>query len=459
MHATDNGGRLGGLLRRGLPVLGAAGIAASVLAAASSKNSAPAAASRDKDYSTCESCKNCHPRSYDQHLGSMHSLSFSNPVFQAQYALDVLPLAGADGDLAHAARSCAACHAPIAHQASRAHLVTLKDVDATSSRVACDFCHTITGYTGPAPGNGNYRTEPGPSKYGPLLTKTDWHHRYSALQTRSEFCGICHDASSELGLGVKSTYSEWKASRYAADGIQCQDCHMSVNGFLTQGRPVHEWGQAASMTLGSSPERTRLYTHRFEGARSQAQVEGAIRLAFTVPSDPVWADGALDVGLSVDNSRTGHKMPSGSVELRSLWLEVYAVAGGARIELRPATQAATHGYDVAGANAEVDQALLGGGIPPGNRIYRTILADRRGSPTLAFYVAKSILFDNRLQASEVRKETYRLQLAAAPRQPVTLVATLHYRPYPDALAARLGLPKAASVAVASTTAELRFKPR
>ena len=150
----------------------------------------PVVGSGERDYGTCESCRNCHPRAYDQHVASMHSLSFSNPVFQAQYALDVLPLAASGGDLSHLARSCATCHAPIAHQSSRARLVRLEDVNATSARIACDFCHTITGYTGAEPGSGNYLTEPGPSKYGPLLTRGDWHHKVLAAADAERV--LCH---------------------------------------------------------------------------------------------------------------------------------------------------------------------------------------------------------------------------------------------------------------------------
>ncbi|HWQ90487.1 MAG TPA: multiheme c-type cytochrome, partial [Clostridia bacterium] len=233
-----------------------------------------------QEFALCSSCSGCHEHCYQQHLGSMHSKSFSNPVFLAQYTQEVLPLARYSADGWRDARSCTACHAPVAHKLSRARLVVPDPTTAASSGVTCDFCHTITGFKGEQAQNANYIVEPGPIKYGPFHTRTDWHHQYSALQTRSEFCAICHSVSNRYGLNIKSTYAEWQESSYAREGIQCQDCHMSIEGFLTQGRPVHASGVAAFMSLGSAPVRFKLYTHRFQGARSQSQIEGAMQLDF-----------------------------------------------------------------------------------------------------------------------------------------------------------------------------------
>ena len=409
-------------------------------------------------YWPCDSCRNCHPKTFAQHTASMHARSFSNPVFQAQYTKEVLPMARSSSEMSHEARSCPTCHAPIAHKLSRARLASPDLIQGSGSGVTCDFCHTITGYTGDQPGNGNYLTKPGVTKFGPLKTKTDWHHSYSALQTRSEFCAICHSVNNHLGLDIKSTYAEWKASRYAAEGIQCQDCHMTANGFLTGGFPLYDSGLAASMTLGSSPERNKLYTHRFQGARSHSQIEGAMQLAFELPAASAAPGGFLEVRLKVDNSRTGHKMPSGSVDLRYMWLDVYAQIGAERVQLSPVNPPASQGYDLIGAYDEIDRTILAGAVPLGRRIYRTILADARGVPTLAFYLAKSVVFDNRLNASEVRVETYRGKLPETKEPRFSLVATLYYLPYPDSFAARLELPKAEPVQVASARVELAFKP-
>ena len=402
-------------------------------------------------YSTCKSCQNCHEAAYDQHVQSMHSRSFSNPVFQAQYTKDILPLALQGGEMFHEARSCVSCHAPVAYKQSGARLVLPDPLTASQSSVTCDFCHTIGGFKGSEPGNANYLTQPGPTKLGPFLTRTDWHHQYSELQTRSEFCAICHSVRNRLGLDIKSTYAEWKESRHAKEGIQCQDCHMNVNGFLTAGRPVHASGVAAEMSLGTAPHREKLYTHRFQGARSHSQIEGAISLQFDTEGLAPVPGQKLRVVLKVDNSRTGHKMPSGSVELRFMWLDVYAEAGGERVPLVPVQGAGDSLFDLSGAHEELD---LGTGVPAGRRIYRTLLSDSEGGATLAFYDAASILFDNRLNASEVREESYQFTVPGTAAAPVKLVAAMYYQAYPDSFATRLGLAKSEPIRVAGAAAEL-----
>lgn len=414
-------------------------------------------ATRKTSYAPCDSCGNCHAKIYEEHLGSMHSRSFSNPVFLAQYTRELLPKARSSATGFREARSCTSCHAPVAHQRSRARLLDPVATPDVNASVTCDFCHRIDGYTGAEPGNGNYRAKPGPTKFGPLQTASGWHHQYNQIQTQSEFCAICHSVRNGLGLDIKSTYAEWKESRHAKEGIQCQDCHMSVNGFLTEGKAVHASGQAAVMSLGSAPSREVLYTHGFQGARSRSQIEGAIQLAFGAQMEPTAPGGRPRLELLVDNSRTGHKMPSGSVELRYLWLEVYAVAGGQRIDLTPSANPECKGFDVTGLQAETDETILAGAVPANRRIYRTLLTDARGRSTLAFYDAKHIAFDNRLEASEVRREVFELPLPDAAEPTIQLTATMYYVAYPDSFAERLGLPKAEPVKIASTETRMLVK--
>ncbi len=433
-----------------LLMLGCLKLLAEAQSAAGSSRPLP----RRQAYSACATCADCHDKIYGQHVSSMHARSFSNPVFQAQYVQDLLPGAAASAGAFHTARSCTACHAPVAHRLYGPQLVPPALAEQENTSVTCDFCHTITGYRGDAPGNANYHTEPGETKYGPFQTRSDWHHHYSELQTRSEFCAICHNVRNQSGLEIKSTYDEWRKSRHARDGITCQDCHMSVNGFLNNGQPVHDSGPAASMTLGWSPDRSQLYTHRFHGARSRSQVQGAVQLAFKNPTLIPGSEVELEVVLLVDNSRTGHKFPSGSVELRYLWIEAYVQVGAERIELVPVSRPGCDGYDITGVHPDLDGSLLAGGVSSGHKIYRTLLSDGSRKPTLAFHEAKHIDFDNRLDAAEVREETFRAKIPRSLGQTTTMHAALYYVAYPHSFATRLGLPKAEPVQVASISGEV-----
>jgi hypothetical protein len=258
-----------------------------------------------------------------------------------------------------------------------------------------------------------------------------------------------------FGLDVKSTYAEWQESEYAAQGIECQDCHMSVGGFLSNGRPVHNSGAAAATSLVSPPRRATLYTHRFQGARSRSQIEGAIQLSFAQLEPLTFSDQTLELTLLVDNSRTGHKMPSGSIELRFLWLDVYAELDGRRVELTPVAGEGCNGLGVTGGNNEFDRTILGDGTPPGRRIYRAILADGDGRTTFASHLAQKKVFDNRLNAGEVRPEVYRLSWSKSWPSSVVLCARMYYVAYPDVFAERLGLEKAEPVLIATIEKTLR----
>jgi hypothetical protein len=200
------------------------------------------------------------------------------------------------------------------------------------------------------------------------------------------------------------------------------------------------------MSLGRAPARSRLYTHRFPGAHSRSQVEGAITVAIAADGPAVPGD-ELAFRVTIDNRRTGHKMPSGSADLRLLWLEVEAETAG---EYRAVPAAAAHrtGLDVAGM-ARLDDGL-GEDVPRGSRIYRAIFVDGDGRPTFSSYQATRVSFDNRLEAGEVRTETYRLTIPWHAGESVRLVARLYYLAYPVSFAASLGVPRPVPVQVAAT---------
>lgn len=402
-------------------------------------------------------CHNCHEQIFEQHEQSSHAASFTNPLFQAQYFNELLPRVGKSEPLSQEARRCAACHAPIAFVTHRYTIIRKEDTDPFTSGVTCDLCHSISGYSGDLPGNGNYISIPGQEKLGPFRHKDNWHHVYAEAQTRSELCGTCHNATNHKGLEVKSTFTEWKNSRFAKEGIQCQDCHMTVYGFLIAGAPVCESGRAARMTVGTAPERSKLYTHRFPGAHSKTQVVGAITLSIELDQQVVSRGDEVTVRVRVDNSRTGHKMPSGSADLRQLWLGMEAQITDTLMRIPAASAFETGAYDVAGKGV-FDAQILSNDIPAGSRVYRSIYVDEQGKQTLRSYEAAKIVFDNRLDPSEIREETYRFRIPATAKGDVVIVhASLNYLPYPSSFARGLGLPTPETVEVASTRRELRLQ--
>ncbi len=424
--------------------------------AAPSISAVPEKFPKPAEYWPSSVCLDCHDKIFRQHSQSMHAKSFDDPVFQAQYFNEVLPRSMSEG-LSGEARGCIACHAPVAYMKTNGYIFSKQQVDPAMSGVTCDFCHTIRGYKGENPGDGNYISIPGSRKLGPFKSETNWHHVYSELQTKSEFCAICHERINRNGLEIMSTFTEWRNSRYAAEGIQCQDCHMNVRGFLTAGEPVYESGKAAHMRLGYSPYRGRLYTHRFPGAHSRTQVTGALTLDMETAEPAARPGSEITINIYVDNSRTGHKMPSGSAELRLLYLDLNAYSGNKTVSV-PAATRTTGMYDVAG-KGRFDDSVLGSGFPAGRRIYRAVCIDKSGRQTLSSYDAVKIVFDNRLNAAEVRKETYRFKIPEDAKGILSLTARLYYLSYPAAFAGRLGLPEAEAVEIASVKKDIVIKDR
>ena len=384
-------------------------------------------------------CRGCHAEIYAQHSQSLHAKSFSNPLFQAQYFDEVLPRMRRDEGIQAEGKTCIACHSPLDYL-TRSLLLKREQSDPARANVTCDFCHTVTGFRGQSPGNGNFISAPNQSvKLGPFKTSTTWHHAYHSLQTQSELCGTCHDYTNHLGVAVQSTYTEWKASRFASENVQCQDCHMSRCGYLVQGKSECEEGRAATMTLGEAPERSRLYTHRFPGAHSGTQIsEGEGIYLEIMPSAETVAPGAsFTVDVMVHNEKTGHKMPSGCADIRLLWLEFELGLGAATIFVPASPAVAGDSSDVAGGWA-FDEEILGSDVPKGSRVYRTIFVDGTGKQTHASYDAVRLVYDNRLDTGELRKESYRVKLPAYARGTVELRARLRYLLYPTSLMKRYG---------------------
>jgi hypothetical protein len=396
------------------------------------------------------SCANCHGQQLEQHFRSHHEKSFTSPVFQAQYFRLVLPRVEKDPALAKDAARCTACHSPVAWALDPALARTAGVADPSLSGVTCDLCHTIVGFDGSWPQNGNFVAKPGAMKYGPFQRSATNHSTFNELQTRSELCGTCHEAVNAHGIRTKATFTEWAKSDFAKKGVQCQDCHMSRDGvFVDGGR--YESGSASTSAIAKGPARERIYTHHFPGIHSGAPVEGAIGLRVLEVPRQVQAGQPLELMLAVDNSHTAHCLPTGSADLRLLWLEVTARIGEREIPL-PATNRARGSWAAAGENS--DDALLGQDVPAGARLYRAVYFDRTNHQTLASYDATAIAFDNRLLAGEKRRETYSLDVPRDAAGTVRIEARLRYRSYPSSLARSLGIEPPPVAELARAAAEV-----
>lgn len=242
-----------------------------------------------------EVCKDCHADIHNYWKNSMHAYSFTDPIFNTAYQKAIK----LDDE---SRKRCLRCHAPVT--------VITHDYDAvrdiTREGVTCDFCHTITAMSRESE-NFGYKFKLDRVRMGPSKKADSPLHEsaYSELHTKSEFCAGCHEYTNKDGVKLLETYSEWKASRYASEGIQCQNCHMP----LTEGLVVRPDVKETMMKIN---------LHNLQGGHSVDKVKSATEVRIR---DIQKFPGSVRISVDVTNKGSGHRIPTGTPS-RELLLEV-----------------------------------------------------------------------------------------------------------------------------------------
>jgi len=299
-------------------------------------------------------CAGCHPRQYKGWSTSMHSISFKDPVFQAEWAL---AHKATDGKTLN---HCGGCHTPIGiatgtvkFDPSLGKHGGFTAPPIAEKGVSCDVCHTISGTTAVHtstgdPGNASFVMSPGRVKRATLKdSKSPFHDtEYSELHTKSAFCSNCHNIfHPDNRFPVEHTYDEWKASPYAQNGIQCQDCHMvpvdtaiRVADEMKPAKDLADHGLGGFAGMGAKTKRDIVHDHGFVGgntiiaealgvkgasdnkAEALKRLQNAAELDFEiVPAK----GGANLLKVKVTNKRAGHHLPTSLTFIRQIWLEVH----------------------------------------------------------------------------------------------------------------------------------------
>lgn len=359
-----------------------------------------------------QSCGMCHPDQFEQHAGSMHDMSATDPYYHRLVLM-------AEEDIPGIGAFCSSCHAPVAMLTGQDPL-DLDGLDKPGrSGVGCDVCHTVSALD--HIGNFGFTLTPGEVKYGPFGGDPPLFHtsEESALHDSAQFCGMCHDVSHPVnGLPLETTFSEFSEGPYPEMGYKCQTCHMTPGVTEYQANP----GTAAN----GGPEREHIWTHHFvggnafitemQGAELHAEMarerlsraaEVAISNAFP---DPETGDFSFTV--IVENVGCGHKIPTGVTEERQIWLEVTVTgADGAML-------AHFGKLDEAGVIAE-DTMILG-----------TVFADGEGNPTHKIWLAESVISDRRIAPLDSDMESYSVPLSEG-QKVARIEARLWYRSSPQ----------------------------
>jgi hypothetical protein len=182
-----------------------------------------------------EACGSCHPAQLADWRTSLHAAAMGPGV--AGQLVELLR------DDPAQALGCHTCHAPLAEQrpltrvdgawAANPHVQR----DLQGRGVVCAGCH-VRGHErfGPPRRDGTLDSA------APRSTLPHGGATRTPAFERSEFCRGCHQFEpSGLALNgklVQDTYEEWRASRFARDGVQCQACHMPDRRHLWRG--IHD---------------------------------------------------------------------------------------------------------------------------------------------------------------------------------------------------------------------------
>src|SRR5437016_11944094 len=170
-----------------------------------------------------EACGTCHLVQLADWKSSLHAASMAPGV-----AGQLVEMLESDPP---SALSCFTCHAPLAEQAprvddgGRARTNPAYDAALGARGLVCAGCHVRAHQRFGPPRRDGSLAPRAPSETLPHNGVT----RAPAF-LRSEFCQSCHQFTADgfalNGKLLQATYDEWKASRFAREGVQCQDCHM-----------------------------------------------------------------------------------------------------------------------------------------------------------------------------------------------------------------------------------------
>ena len=194
--------------------------------------------------------------------------------------------------------------------------------------------------------------------------------------------------------------------------------------------------------------------HLFHGAHDPGKVGGAVELRMHPASREVEVTEPVVITVQLFNAKAGHKIPTGSVEDRIVWLEVTAVDEEGKRWLLPVDEKGFPGEEYTIAQdvlAYQDLAVPLGlsdfaglprdGVPTGCRIFRMPYFDPQGRMTIMQWNTKSLGTDYRLGPRETKIETYTWELPDdIALGKVTFTARLNYRKLVEPVAAFLEVP-------------------
>ncbi|MCF7885782.1 MAG: cytochrome c family protein [Candidatus Marinimicrobia bacterium] len=392
-------------------------------------------------YEKPEVCQSCHTDIYQQWKRAMMSQSFTHHWDEIEYFDLAVPHAKNDPNFKEAVDGCNGCHAPLSYLAGDLPPPRPEEGSRANEGVSCDLCHSIVGVKNNDPVNFNYISSPGRIKYGAKPGLESPHHvtEYNPIYEKTELCGSCHNERNPFGVWVKSTQKEWEEGPYSQESVKCFDCHMP--GAI---------GRSASMAKIDT-----VAQHVFLGAHKPAKLRGAIELSMHCRESEIPYDGTALIQIELFNAKAGHKIPTGSVEDRILWLHVEARDSKGNTYHLKVDEKGFEGEKYTIASDELAyqdfsdalgledfEGVARDGVPVGDRIFRMPYFDQNGNMTIMQWNTRELGVDYRIGPRETKIETYSWPM---PRDiafgEVEVTATLNYQKLVKPVAEYLDVPE------------------
>ena len=405
-----------------------------------------------QNYEKPEACQSCHTDIYQQWKQAMMSQSYTHHWDEIEYFDLAVPHAEKDPALKGPVDGCNGCHTPLAYLAGDVTPPRPSEGSRANEGVSCEVCHTIKAFKGDVPFNFSYISSPGRIKYGAKPGLKSPHHdtEFVDLFKQAEFCGNCHNEKNPFGIWVKSTQLEWKEGPYSKEGVPCHQCHMPK-----------ALGKNAKMS-----QEDMVAQHLFHGAHDPGKVGGSIELRMHPEEREVLFDEAVVLKVQLFNAKAGHKIPTGSVEDRIVWLDVRASDINGKEYHLPVDKKGFEGEHFTIASDELayqDMGLPKGienfagverdGIPIGDRIFRMPYLDPEGRMTIMQWNTKSLGVDYRIGPRETKIETFTWELPDdIPLGKLNFTAKLNFQKLVKPVADFLGVPEEESEIVLINTA-------
>ncbi len=388
-----------------------------------------------------KACYSCHVDIYMQWDQAMMSKAYTHHWDEIEYFDLAVAHAEKDPSFKEAVDGCNGCHTPMAYMAGDVPPPRPAEGSRANESVGCDVCHTFKAMQKDPPFNFSYVPSPGLIKYGAKPGQESPHHDTMELELfrSAELCASCHNEKSPFGVWVKSTQIEWAEGPYGKDNVPCQECHMP-----------RAKGRSAKMAKESM-----VAQHLFHGAHDPGKIAGAIELRMHPEQRELPYDGVVVLQVQCFNGKAGHKVPTGSVEDRIMWLHVTATDANGKTYHLPVKEKGFEGeeYTIASeALAYQDMGIPKGdpdfkgvrreNVPVGDRIFRMPYFDGDGNMTMMQWNTHSLGVDYRIGPRETKIETYVWELPRdIPVGKVTFKAEMNYRKLVKPVAEYLGVPE------------------